>query len=187
MEKRKYTIAFRIIHWAMALGILLILATIFLRLTWLNKNNVADIINQHLTQSDINLDKDSLTKIAKDIRKPMWNWHIYIGYFIAGLFIIRLLLFAIGTFKFKNPFSSELNFKQKIQAWAYSIFFVLLGITLCSGILMTNIESLKETMEEIHELSLFYVIPFSIIHFAGIFVSEHTDGKGVASKMIAGE
>ena len=171
----------------MAFGILLILATIFLRLTWLNKSNVAEIINQHLTQANVNLDKDSITKIAKDIRNPMWNWHIYIGYFIAGLFLVRFLLFAIGSFKFKNPFSAELNFKQKIQAWAYSIFFILLGITLCSGVLMTNVESLKKTMEFVHELSLFYVIPFILIHFAGIFVSEHTDGKGIASKMIAGE
>jgi Ni,Fe-hydrogenase I cytochrome b subunit len=52
---------------------------------------------------------------------------------------------------------------------------------------MTNIKRLKITMEFIHELSMFYVIPFIFIHFAGIFISEQTDGKGVASKMIAGE
>jgi len=153
----------------------------------MNKNSVAEILNQNLTELNISISNDDLIAIAKDIRKPMWDWHIYLGYFVSILFGLRLLLFLIGSFKFRNPFSTELNFKQKIQAWTYSIFFVLLGVTLCSGILMTTVKSLKDIMEEIHEFSLFYVIPFIIIHFAGIFVSEHTDGKGISSKMISGE
>ncbi|PIV48953.1 MAG: cytochrome B, partial [Flavobacteriaceae bacterium CG02_land_8_20_14_3_00_34_13] len=43
---------YRIIHWAIAISFLLLLITIFLRLTWLNKFNVAAIIQEYLNDTD---------------------------------------------------------------------------------------------------------------------------------------
>lgn len=49
MKTNNYSPIYRIMHWLIAICLILILATIFLRLTWLNKNNVADIINNYLS------------------------------------------------------------------------------------------------------------------------------------------
>ena len=52
MENLKYSKIYRIIHWAIAVSFLLLLVTIFLRLTWMNKNNVAAIIQDYLSGTD---------------------------------------------------------------------------------------------------------------------------------------
>ena len=124
MENLKYSRIYRIIHWAIAISFLLLLVTMFLRLTWMNKNNVADIIHTYLVGTDQTLSQDQLIVLAKKIRQPMWNWHIYIGYVLVGLFSIRLSLPLFGKIKFQNPFAKDLSIKEKFQKWTYIIFYV---------------------------------------------------------------
>ena|SRR5690606_12130940 len=79
METVKYSGIYRIFHWAIAITFLLLLITIFLRLTWMNKENMADIIQNYLNGTDQSLSRDQLIILSKQIRKPMWDWHIYTG------------------------------------------------------------------------------------------------------------
>jgi cytochrome b561 len=74
-------------HWAIALCVFILLLTIFLRLTWMNKENVADIIQNYLAATGTTLSRDELIVLAKQIRKPMWDWHIYAGYVLTGLLV----------------------------------------------------------------------------------------------------
>lgn len=73
MEHKSYSGIYRIMHWAIAINMLLLLVTIFLRLTWMNKDNVADIIQNYLATKDQTLSRDELIVLAKQIRKPMWD------------------------------------------------------------------------------------------------------------------
>ena len=41
-------------------------------------------------------------------------------------------------------------------------------------------------MEEIHELSLYYLLGFMILHFGGILIAELTSDKGLVSRIISG-
>jgi len=76
METVKYSRIYRIVHWAIAIAFLLLLITIFLRLTWMNKENLADIIEAYLGSTDQSLTREQLIILANQIRKPMWDWHI---------------------------------------------------------------------------------------------------------------
>jgi cytochrome b561 len=113
MEKKNYSKIYRIMHWLMAISFTLLLFTIFLRLTWLNKYNVADIMKDFLVDTDQTLSQDQLIKLAKKIRQPMWDWHIYLGYFITGLFVMRFALPFFGKMKVQNPLKMELSWKDK--------------------------------------------------------------------------
>lgn len=187
MNTSNYTIIYRVIHWALAISIFLLLFTIFLRLTWLNKYNVAEIIQNYLTTENLSLTDEKAIVLAKQIRKPMWNWHIYIGYVLTGLFSIRLLLPFFGKMKFQNPFAKNLTIKSKFQKWTYLIFYLGLATSLITGLLMKfGSESIEHTAEEIHELSLYYLIPYVSIHIIGVLVAEFTEQKGIISKIISG-
>jgi len=48
-------------------------------------------------------------------------------------------------------------------------------------------KDMKDLMEEIHELSLYYLIPFILIHLAGVFYAEFTSQQGLISKIISGK
>lgn len=187
MENRTYSAIYRIMHWAMALCIIFLLITIFLRLTWMNKENVADIIQNYLSTKSVALSRDEIIVLAKQIRKPMWSWHIYTGYILTGLFSLRLLLPFFGAMKFSNPLRKGLPLKAKFQYWAYIIFYLGLAISLATGLIIEfGPKTLKKPVEEIHVLSLYYLIPFLIVHIGGVILAEFSNQPGIVSRIIRG-
>ena len=187
MEKTKYSKVYRIIHWAIAVSFMLLLITIFLRLTWMNKNNVAIIIQDYLKDTDQILSQEQLIVLAKKIRQPMWIWHIYIGYVLVGLFIIRFILPAFGHMKIQNPFGKNLSAKMKFQNWKYIIFYFFVIVSLATGLIIElGPKEFKKTMEEIHILGIYYLIAFIAIHLIGVLMAEFTDQKGIISRIVSG-
>lgn len=187
-EKRDYSKVYRIMHWAIAISFLLLLLTIFLRLTWMNKYNVAAIIQDYLSTTDQHLSQDQLIVLAKKIRKPMWDWHIYIGYVLTGLFVIRMILPAFGEMKLQNPLAKNLSVKMKIQKWSYIIFYICVLISLVTGLIIVwGPKVYKKPMEEIHLLGIYYLLAFIVIHIGGVLVAEFTDQKGIVSRIVSGK
>lgn len=188
METRNYSKIFRILHWSIAIAFLLLLLTIFLRKTWMEKSHVAEIIQTYLTENNYEtLPQDDAIVLAKKIRKPMWDWHIYLGYVLVGLYCIRLALPFFGEMKFTSPFQKDLDAKTKFQYWTYLIFYVFTGISLITGLIIEwGPKTYKKPMEEIHELSIYYLLAFIVIHFGGVLVAELGSQKGIISKIISG-
>lgn len=183
MKDKKYGLAYRLLHWAIAFSMLFMLLTIFLRLNWMNKHNMADIMTAGLNDLNISIGEDEAILIAKSIRRPMWNWHVYIGYVLVGLYILRMALLVKEGWKFS--FKGKL--KEKFQSWSYALFYVLLASALISGLIIEfGPREYKHTTEEFHELSLYWLIMFIVIHFIGLILAERVDNKGVVNKMITG-
>lgn len=175
-------------HWAIAISFSLLLLTIFLRLTWMNRDNVAVIIQDFLATTDQSLTQDQAIVLAKKIRQPMWIWHIYIGYVLVGLFSLRLLLPLFGEMKFQNPLRKQLNFKSKFQMWTYLIFYACSIVSLITGLIIElGPKSMKKSMEEIHELGIYYLVGFILIHLAGVLYAEFTTQNGIISRIISGK
>jgi cytochrome b561 len=188
METRNYNAIYRLMHWAIALCFILLLFTIFLRLTWMNKEHVADIVDQYLATTDQSLSRDQSILLAKKIRKPMWDWHIYLGYALVGLYPIRLILPFFGQMKFSNPFKKQLDAKTKFQYATYLIFYVCVAVSLITGLIIElGPKAYKKPMEEIHELSIYYLLAFIVIHLSGVLWAEFTNQKGIVSKIVSGK
>ncbi len=187
MEITKYSKIYRIIHWAIAVSFLLLLITIFLRLTWMNKYNVAEIIQDYLSGTDQVLTQDQLIALAKKIRQPMWDWHIYLGYALVGLFSIRFILPAFGHMRIQNPLTKNLSLKERFQKWAYIIFYICVVVSLVTGLIIElGPKELKKPMEEIHVLGIYYLIGFIAIHVAGVIIAEFSNQKGIISRIVSG-
>lgn len=186
--KTTYSTIYRIIHWAIAISFTLTLITIFLRLTWMNKNHMAEIIGNYLSKNDVVLSQDQLIVLAKQIRQPMWTWHIYLGYVLTGLFVIRFSLPFFGEMKFQNPLDKKITTKEKIQKWIYIVFYVCVIVSLTTGLLIKfGSKTIKETMESIHKLSIYYLVSFIVLHLAGVLYAEFTNDKGIISRIVSGK
>lgn len=186
--KTTYSTIYRIIHWAIAISFTLTLITIFLRLTWMNKNHMAEIIGNYLSKNDVVLSQDQLIVLAKQIRQPMWTWHIYLGYVLTGLFVIRFSLPFFGEMKFQNPLDKKITTKEKIQKWIYIVFYVCVIVSLTTGLLIKfGPKTIKETMESIHKLSIYYLVSFIVLHLAGVLYAEFTNDKGIISRIVSGK
>jgi cytochrome b561 len=187
MEKTNYSKIYRILHWAIAISFTLLLITIFLRLTWMNKYNVAAIIQDYLSTTGQTLSQDQLIVLAKQIRQPMWDWHIYIGYVLTGLFSLRLILPFSGSMKFQNPLARDLSLKDKFQKWSYIVFYLCVVISLVTGLIIVfGPKEFKKPMEEIHVLGIYYLVGFIVIHIAGVLIAEFTSQKGIISRIVSG-
>lgn len=188
METRNYSKVYRILHWLIAFSFILLLITIFLRKTWMEKNHVAEIIQAFLADKSYPaLPEDDAILLAKKIRKPMWDWHIYLGYVLTGLYCIRLAVPFFGEMKFSSPFKAGLDMKTKFQFWVYLVFYVCTAVSLITGLIIEfGPKEYKKPMEEIHELSLYYLLGFMILHFGGVLIAELTSDKGLVSRIISG-
>lgn len=117
----------------------------------------------------------------------MWDWHIYLGYVLTGLYCIRLAVPFFGEMKFSSPFKVGLDLKTKFQFWVYLVFYACTAVSLITGLIIEfGPKEYKKPMEEIHELSLYYLLGFMILHFGGILIAELTSDKGLVSRIISG-
>ena len=187
METKKFSKLHRILHWTISFVLLFMFLTIFLRQNWMNKYNVAEIMVKQLSEISIDIADDQAVIIAKKIRQPMWQWHVYVGYLLAGLYLVRILYLFITKGAFKKPFSKETVGKEKMQAVVYTLFYIFLGGSLITGgLIVFGPEEYKHSIESIHKLSNFWLMAYLILHLGGVVVGELGSEKGIISKMING-
>lgn len=182
--ENKFHPVHRTIHWILAGGMLLAFLTGFLRMTWMDKKHVAGIIEG----VNSTIGSEEAIKMAKAIREPMWQWHVYAAYIIFFAFAARLIYMAIKGIRFPNPFNSKNPLKDRFQGSVYILFYIFAGINVVTGFYMKFIDGpLKKDFETIHKWALYWFPIFIILHFGGIWLGERTNKKGVVSKMIGGE
>ena len=153
MENRSYSSIYRIVHWAIAVLFTLLLVTIFLRLTWMNKYNVATIIVDQFANTEQHVSEDQAIALAKKIREPMWDWHIYLGYALVGLFAIRSILPAFGQMKFQNPMQKALSTKAKFRVDVFLLLWLVV-LSLISGMLLSMDLGVKDRWSRSTNLAL---------------------------------
>jgi cytochrome b561 len=188
MREKRFNLAHRIIHWAIAFTVLFLLLTILLRMGWMNKDHIGNIIQQNQDRSNIHIDIKDAAVIGKAVRKPMWNWHVLAGYTLIGLYLVRMMLTAVQGIAYKSPFSKKTSAKEKFQAWVYIVFYSLLAVSLFTGFMIQNgPKSLQHDMELVHVQSLYYLVTFIVLHIGGVMLAELGREKGIISRMISGD
>lgn len=188
MREKRFNLAHRLIHWAIAFTVLFILLTVFLRIGWMNKDHMGEIIQQNLSKSGTQINTKDAALIGKAVRKPMWRWHVWAGYTMIGLYVLRMGLLAIQGVAYKSPFSKKTSPKDKFKGWIYIVFYTLLAVSLFTGFMVQNgPESLKHNMALVHIQSLYYVVIFIVLHIGGVLIADAGAERGIISKIISGD
>jgi cytochrome b561 len=76
--QQKFTLFHRLLHWIMAIAMPILFITGFLRMYWMNKNNIVAVIESKTSA----IPKEQMTDIAKAIREPMWQCNIPLQVFV---------------------------------------------------------------------------------------------------------
>lgn len=204
--KQYYPLSLRLWHWLNAFVILGLLATVLLRKTFLSWRTNSAFISQKLETIDVNITPEFAREIAVGIRNPMWDWHIYLGYALGGLLIIRILiaLFAEKKCPLYSVIKNSLSLKQvssneKKEAFhfilvkaGYALFYLVTLFMVITGFLLTFKKELNlakdfsGSIKDIHELTMWFFVAFVSLHLVGVIIYELTKGKGIVSDMING-
>ena len=188
---KKWSLNFRIWHWANALVVLGLIGTVLLRKGFLSYRENAQIILDKLAAIDVSITLDQAKTIARAIRAPMWEWHIILGYVLAFLLLYRIILFFTDSgrqsFRFK-----ELDIHHKLVGAGYIVIYIALFFMAGSGLVIhfyQELGLLKESahdIKEVHEAVYQIVLYFVPLHIIGVVAADMRDEKGIVSNMING-
>lgn len=186
-ENKKFTVIHRLLHWLIALAMPVLFITGFLRMYWMNKNGMVDVIESKTTTSP--LPKDVMKDIASTIREPMWEWHEFFANVMIFAFVVRILYMIFKGVRFPNPFNSSLVLKERLQGFVYIYFYVFVFISAFTGVCIEKgfFDSYHEEIEMVHKWGLYWFPIFIVLHLAGIVIAEYSAKKGITSKMIGGD
>ena len=188
MREKRFNLASRLIHWAIAFVFLYILLTVLLRMGWMNRGTVAALAGESLAKDGAAVTKDQVTNVGRAVRRPMWDTHIIAGYVLIGLYVIRMIINMVQGLGFDNPLKQGLSGYRKFKSWVYVIFYIFLFGSLLTGILIEfGPHSIHEVSEDIHKLSLYYMIAFIVLHLVGVIIADGGKERGIISKIISGD
>ena len=187
----RYTLKFRIWHWLNAIVVIGLLATVFLRKTFLSWRTNSEILMTKLSEIDIDITAAQAKVLAKAIRAGMWEWHIILGYALVFLILYRVYLFFTDT-SVKESFSSLSMHKKAVHLSYYIVYATLLfmavsGLTIHFQQELEISKDLAGSIKDIHELVFNVILYFVPLHIAGVIVAENKDENGLVSSMINGK
>jgi cytochrome b561 len=187
MHDKRFSLASRLIHWAIAFTFLYILLTVLLRMGWMNRGTVGGIVQESLGEKGIAVDDETAGNIGRQVRRPMWGTHIIAGYVLTGLYVIRMIITYIQGAGFASPFAKNLTGYQRFRSWVYVLFYIFVAGSLITGLLIEfGPGSIHEISEEIHKLSLYYMVTFIALHLVGVVIADGAKERGIISKIISG-
>lgn len=181
----KFTILHRSLHWIMALALPGLFITGFLRMYWMNKHHIVEVI---ASKTDL-LSEEIMVDIAKTVRAPMWEWHVIFAQVMIVAFITRICYMIFKGIRFPNPFKTNIVLKERFQGSIYIFFYLFVFISAFTGISMrfNFFPEWKDNIEMIHKLGFYWFPAFIFLHLSGVLIAELTDKKGVVSNMIGGD
>ena len=197
----------RIWHWSNLLVIMGSLTTVLLAKTILKtKNNVA-LVQSNLQANQVTVTSDQAKSVAHDFNDLAWNWHVFLGYTLSALLLLRILyelfrpkqqrLISLlkKTLKYiKIPATEKGRAKHYLFVKStYLSFYLTLFLQACTGLFMAysdgkdDLKPLRHNASDIHSVLMWVILGFIAIHIAGVIRAEFThENKGIVSDMING-
>lgn len=193
--RRAQPLPLRIWHWASGTTILALLGTVYLRGGFLSARKNAALIVDDLKTTVPTLTLENVKPVAEHLRDNMFQWHYYLGLFLAALFIFRL--FFGGRSILPRPQQDFLKGKHYgLVKISYGAFYGVLTYMVLSGVSMYVSgelhwfkipESIFEAISEVHEFAQWFFVVFILGHLAGVIFAENSTDPGIVSDMIHGK
>ncbi|TGE23591.1 cytochrome b/b6 domain-containing protein [Hymenobacter metallicola] len=203
---RKNSLALRLWHWSSAAVISSLLTTILFLFVILKMKTVGPQFQEVLQKEGVTMSKEQVRGLTRIISHRIWDWHIYLGVALSFLLLFRVVL------EFLQPaeqrFSAKLRvarqyFRQVgadmqdarhslVVKYSYLAFYLMLTVMVVTGLVLIYaddvavLHELEHTVKEVHNITMYLVIAFIILHLVGVVWSELTKGKGIVSDMING-
>lgn len=202
--KTKYARNLRLWHWLNSLVIIGSLITILINSTLFEKKTNTAFIAKELENAGASVTAQQARAVSHGFEEKIWDLHVYLGYFLAALFVYRLVLEIFQPknqkFKFKllkafqlyQTSKSQNNGKELFVKLIYLVFYMVLLLMVITGLTVKFDDylgignSLSHTIKEFHGFMMYIVLSFIVLHIVGVIYVEHRDKKGIVSDMING-
>ena len=204
---KKHSPQLRLWHWLNAIVISGSLITVLINSTITDDGTTGTLIKNQLKSAGASITADQARSAAHALSDSVWAIHIYFGYALAALLLLRLVLeyFQLADQKFirtiKNSYyvfkTTKAN-REKARheltvKTIYSLFYIILIIMVLTGLFLAfedalaAYKSIRHNVRQVHGFCMYLVIAFIIVHLAGVFLAERKkESAGITSDMING-
>ena len=205
---KDYRGSIRFWHWANALLISLQLITILFQKVIVNSRSAVPEFQQALSKDNVTITTQQGRAFAHIISERIWDWHIYFGWALVALWVLRLglqltgpselrfsarLLAVLRRYRLAPPAEKGKAGKILFAKTTYALFYLFLTIMVATGLILifhndvALFDQLEHTAEEVHNVTMYLIIGFIVLHVAGVVWAERKEDHGLISRMVGGE
>ncbi|MEI6019631.1 MAG: cytochrome b/b6 domain-containing protein [Bacteroidota bacterium] len=184
-------------HWSNLLTIALILLTVLMVKTIFNSRANAPVVQAALEKKGVLINAEQARVVTKIYSKQLWDWHVYFGYALTALLLFRILLEFYQSEdsklwkRFKQAKSYLENSGTEIKAaqhifvvkLTYFVFYACLLLMVSTGLFIKfssdypNLKPIKEFLKEVHNVGMYVILSFIVVHLAGLWLHERKIDK----------
>jgi cytochrome b len=205
-----HSLAIRIWHWTFFVVLTASLTTVLFGSTLLRtRDNIAGV-QQELQEKGLTATKDQARSVAHAYSDKFWDLHTWLGYGLAGLLLIRIIIEAAqpGEERLRTKIKKAAGFKPTglrprddaakkfVQhygrvKWTYVIFYVLIATMALTGLGLAFedvplLDRWNHGISIVHQTVQYFIYAFILIHLAGVIRADLGRHKGLVSGMIHG-
>ena len=204
---KDYRGSIRFWHWANALLISLQLITILFQKVIVNSRSAVPEFQQALSKDNVTITTQQARAFAHIISERIWVWHIYFGWALVALWVLRLslqltgpselrfsarLLEILRRYRLAPPADKSQAGKILFAKTTYALFYVFLTIMVATGLILIYedvswLKGIHHLAEETHNVTMYLIIGFIVLHVAGVVWTESKEDHGLISRMVGGE
>ena len=203
-----YRAPLRFWHWGSALLISAQLATILFQKVIVNARSAVPEFQQALSKDHVVLTTQQARSLTHIISERIWEWHTYIGLVLVAFWVLRVglelrgpsdlrfsarLLEVARRYRLAPPAGKGAAGKILFAKSTYALFYAFLAVMCLTGLVLTYhnevafFDEIEHTAEEIHNVTMWLIIGFFVLHVAGVVWAELTKDHGLISRMVGGE
>ena len=205
---KDYRAPLRFWHWASALLVTGQLLTILFLEVIVDARSAVPEFLKGLSRDNVTLTVKQANSFAHIISDRIWDWHIYIGLTLAAFWLLRVVLELRGPsdmrfsarlleitrrYRLAPPADKGPAGKILFAKTTYALFYAFLTVIVITGLILTWADDvailgkMEHTAKEIHNVTMYLIIGFFVIHVVGVVWSEMTKDHGLISRMVGGE
>ncbi|TGE25900.1 cytochrome b/b6 domain-containing protein [Hymenobacter aquaticus] len=203
---KKNSLALRLWHWGSAAVISGLLTTILFLKVIIKTKALGPQFQEVLQKQGVVMSTEQVRGLSRIVSHHIWDWHIYLGLTLSFLLLFRIVLefFQTGGQRFAAKLAvARQYFRQQgadlkdarhslLVKYSYVVFYLLLTVMVGTGLALTYaddvefLHKLEHDVKEVHNVTMYLIIAFVVVHIVGVVWSELTKGKGIVSDMING-
>ena len=200
---KDYRVPLRIWHWANATLISLQLMTILFQKVIVKAKTAVP----ELQSSGKEVSVPQARELAHIISERIWTWHIYFGWALVALWVFRLglqltgpselrfsarLMEILRRYRLAPPAEKGKAGKILFAKTTYALFYIFITIMVATGLIMIYedvswLKGIHDLAEETHNVTMFLIIGFIVLHIVGVVWAENKEEHGLVSRMVGGE
>ena len=205
---KDYRAPLRFWHWGSAFLVTAQLTTILFIKVIVKSRSAVPEFQQTLSKDNVIITVQQGRALAHIISERIWAWHINIGLVLVGFWVLRIALELLGPsnlrfsarllevarrYRLAPPAEKGAAGKILFAKSTYALFYIFLAIMSVTGLIMvyednvTIFHTLSHTAKEIHNVTMYLIIGFFVIHVVGVVWAEMTKDHGLISRMVGGE